>query len=482
MDIKALGDFICLAEHKHFGAAAHERNITVSGLSRRIKSLEQWVGTSLVNRNETPIELTEAGIEFLKLASEILNHLKGAEEKGKLKFASVLFPSVHATAPIKTLNQNKFTIAQTRPTITIKPFHSLSRESLEIDLCTTLTRALSLHFGESFIFDYVRTERESEYLVDGSVLCNGLEGNITLQIAQAQNGRLVLSRKYGFKFDDFVNKLEEIAADFAWTISYQLRRLIVDSVKRIPPDQRTNVENFLVAHEAIGIPGSGSLIRPALERLRRAEPDAYWFHHIASAHELVSWSMKPSDTVRLTAARKYSEAAESSNPDYYPGIMLSAVSACFDRDFAMADDKLSRVLEIAPNDTMNTIGTGIINLALGKTEAALHLFRKAKKYEPGLLWYSPVYAAQALYQLERYEEAANEIDLRRSPFPDAVAIRLAALAQVGNLDQARVLRTAQQYFTPSSWKRFYLARFPFADSAFTDHLVEGLHKADINIV
>ena len=72
MEIRWLEDLICVAEKGHFVRAAKARHVTQSSLSRRIKSLETWVGTELLDRSHHPIRLTPAGDEFIVKAREIV--------------------------------------------------------------------------------------------------------------------------------------------------------------------------------------------------------------------------------------------------------------------------------------------------------------------------------------------------------------------------------------------------------------------------
>lgn len=75
MDLNWLGDFECLARTLNFTRAAHERNITQSAFSRRIKALESWVGAPLINRAQYPVQLTEAGTQFLPVALAAVSQL-----------------------------------------------------------------------------------------------------------------------------------------------------------------------------------------------------------------------------------------------------------------------------------------------------------------------------------------------------------------------------------------------------------------------
>ena len=80
MDIKLLEDFVCLANLHNFTTAAVERHITQSALSRRIKALEEWLGTKLVNRDNNSFELTAQGTLFVSEAEAILRRLYNARE------------------------------------------------------------------------------------------------------------------------------------------------------------------------------------------------------------------------------------------------------------------------------------------------------------------------------------------------------------------------------------------------------------------
>ncbi len=80
MDLNWLRDFECLARTLNFTRAAEERNITQSAFSRRIKALESWVGLPLVNRATYPIQITDAGRQFLPVAMGSITQLVETRE------------------------------------------------------------------------------------------------------------------------------------------------------------------------------------------------------------------------------------------------------------------------------------------------------------------------------------------------------------------------------------------------------------------
>lgn len=78
MEMKWLEDFLSVAETGSFTRSAQARYLTQPALSRRIRSLEQWAGASLIDRSSYPTRLTPAGELFRKQAIAILDQLHGA--------------------------------------------------------------------------------------------------------------------------------------------------------------------------------------------------------------------------------------------------------------------------------------------------------------------------------------------------------------------------------------------------------------------
>jgi DNA-binding transcriptional LysR family regulator len=80
LDLNWLQDFICLGRTLNFTRAAEERNVTQPAFSRRIKSLENWLGVPLVKRSTYPVQLTDAGAQFLPVARDIASNLMGTRQ------------------------------------------------------------------------------------------------------------------------------------------------------------------------------------------------------------------------------------------------------------------------------------------------------------------------------------------------------------------------------------------------------------------
>lgn len=78
MDIEWIEDFLVLSDLSSFTIAAQMRNVTQSAFSRRIRSLEEWVGIPLIARDTVPPRLTTAGHLFRDSASEMVRQLQEA--------------------------------------------------------------------------------------------------------------------------------------------------------------------------------------------------------------------------------------------------------------------------------------------------------------------------------------------------------------------------------------------------------------------
>ncbi len=83
MDTNILEDFLKLCETKNFSRAAAERHITQPAFSRRIQVLEDYVGAELIDRSQSPIQLTPAGVSFQTSARGLLDKLQTAKDNAR---------------------------------------------------------------------------------------------------------------------------------------------------------------------------------------------------------------------------------------------------------------------------------------------------------------------------------------------------------------------------------------------------------------
>ena len=85
MDLKWLEDFVSLANTGSFSRSAAERNVTQPAFSRRIRALEVWLGTELIDRSTYPTTITAAGKSFRATAEEVLTLLDQQRDEFRLE-------------------------------------------------------------------------------------------------------------------------------------------------------------------------------------------------------------------------------------------------------------------------------------------------------------------------------------------------------------------------------------------------------------
>lgn len=123
MDMNWLQDFICLGRTLNFTKAAEERSISQPAFSRRIRSLESWVGTPLIKRSTYPVQLSEAGAQFLPVARDVVASLTDArqtiraEERGALAFQR--FAVLH-TISVNFLSQRIAELEASNPNLRVR--------------------------------------------------------------------------------------------------------------------------------------------------------------------------------------------------------------------------------------------------------------------------------------------------------------------------------------------------------------------------
>jgi len=80
MKIDTLGvqAFVAIATHRNFGRAASALHLTQTALSRRLQTLEAYLGVKLVERTTRSVELTRIGRDFLPRGQRLLGELETA--------------------------------------------------------------------------------------------------------------------------------------------------------------------------------------------------------------------------------------------------------------------------------------------------------------------------------------------------------------------------------------------------------------------
>lgn len=127
MELRHLRYFVAVVEEKSFNKAAERLYISQPPLSRQIKQLEEELGVTLIDRNQRPLKVTEAGGFFYEHALQILqksDHLRAMTMR-KGSFDSSLSIGFVASILYGTLPKIISRFRQAYPTVQIK-LHELN--------------------------------------------------------------------------------------------------------------------------------------------------------------------------------------------------------------------------------------------------------------------------------------------------------------------------------------------------------------------
>ena len=104
LDCRWLEDFLSLVETRNFSRSAEKRCATQSAFSRRIRSLEDWVGVPLFDRTEKPVSFTPAGERFRPYAEAVLRRLYQGRDEARRELDSAANTIRFAAAHSLSLN------------------------------------------------------------------------------------------------------------------------------------------------------------------------------------------------------------------------------------------------------------------------------------------------------------------------------------------------------------------------------------------
>lgn len=100
MNLSWLEDFQALAESGNFSRAAEQRHMTQPAFGRRIRALEQWLGTPLFDRSGHPVTLTEAGQWLRGTAQQVLERVARLPDEARAiadgSASTLRFAATHA--------------------------------------------------------------------------------------------------------------------------------------------------------------------------------------------------------------------------------------------------------------------------------------------------------------------------------------------------------------------------------------------------
>jgi LysR family positive regulator for ilvC len=131
MNLEALRHFLHLSRSLHFGATSRQCHLSASALSRSIQRLEQELGAQLLRRDNRTVELTAAGVQLQRYASETVaayDRLRDqlAHKREHLRGTLSLFCSVTAAHSFLPTLLSRFREAYPDVTIRLETGYAVS--------------------------------------------------------------------------------------------------------------------------------------------------------------------------------------------------------------------------------------------------------------------------------------------------------------------------------------------------------------------
>lgn len=254
MELRHLRYFVAMAEEKSFSKAAERLFISQPPLSRQIKQLEEEMGVLLIDRDQRPLKLTEAGVFFYEHAIQILKKSDNlrAMTMRKGKFDGSLSIGFVASILYGTLPRVISRFRKVYPNIEIKLHELNSWQQTQ-----TLTNGkIDVGFGRLFFEDAAvrRILLREESLVVATPIDHPIiqRRQSTITISDLANENLLLYPKAPRpSFIDFVLSLFE--------------------ERNIEPNSFSEVSEL---HVALGLVAAGegiTIVPRALENLRGTE-------------------------------------------------------------------------------------------------------------------------------------------------------------------------------------------------------------------
>jgi adenylate cyclase len=397
--------------------------------------------------------------------------------------------------------------AKTKPSIAVLPFTNMSgdpeqeffADGISEDIITALSKIRSfLVIARNSTFTYkgkavdiktVGRELDVRYVLEGSVRKAGNRIRVTAQLIEAKSGHHVWAEKYDRELDDIFELQDEMTRTIAGSIEPELSAKERERATRQPPDNLDSWEmyqrgmwylyNVRKEHHLKAI--------ELFDKAIAADPNfalAYAYRSYCSySLVIMGWADDPEHF--LEAGMQSARKALSLDPREAVGYFAIGRIHMLRGEHQASIAALEKAIELNPNAFYAYHGLGMVLVLADRCEEALDISIQGEHISPRdpLLWASIVVRALACILLGRYEEAVAYSD-RTLQFPTPSgywphATRAAALAQLGNLDEAReeVQRALEE--KPDLSIAYIEKTLPTKNAGGLANYFDGLRKAGL---
>jgi TolB-like protein/Flp pilus assembly protein TadD len=352
-----------------------------------------------------------------------------------------------------------------KPSIVVLPFQNMTGDAEQeyfvdgmVEEITTAIARLPWLFviarNSAFAYkgkplDVRQTARELgvRYVLEGSVRKAANRVRITGQLIDTATDAHIWADNFDGALDDIFDLQDRVASSVAGAVEPKLRQSEIERASRKPATSLTAYDLYLRAlaqsyrYTEEGLREAVVLARQALAIDPSYMPAAATISLCRWMQRVQGWGALSADDVG-EACRLARQALEAERDD--TETIWQAAMALFRLagETAMAATALDRALALNPNAAHAWMARGNIHASRNQPEAAIAAIERARRLSP-FDRYSFFYAftvAMANFDAGRFEQAAEWADRALHDQPrlaSALRLKVAALAYLGDLDEAR---------------------------------------------
>ena len=411
------------------------------------------------------------------------------------------------SAPIVSLDETKPLPLPDKPSIAVLPFQNMSgdpeqeyfADGMVEDIITGLSRVRwlfviarnsSLHVQGQARSTSSRSARELgvRYVLEGSVRKVGERVRISAQLAEGTSGRQLWAKRFDRELSDIFAMQDEITETIIGAVEPELGKV---ERRRSAGKRPDNLDAWDLYQR-----GMSHLYEYTKDGLQRARQ--YFAQAIARDPQLGPPHSGLAETYYYEGvygfADSISDNREKALAPALRAVVLDAEDAgahCtlgrayyMRREYDAASRELKTALELNPSLALAHYGLGATLVFSGRAEEGIPHLTAAIRLSP----HDPntgsflVRLADAAYFLKRYEEAAEwaRRALQQPNFQwSRYTVLIAALAQLGRLDEARNCIQQLQVQRPNTSIAFVRETHLFGDTASFAHYLDGLRIAGL---
>jgi adenylate cyclase len=438
------------------------------------------------------VTLVDAGSHRFKNIEEPVNvwtwEPGGSDARGREPRDTSNLPAQYRTAIVGVLpfaNLSDSTDEYFSDGLTEDLVHALSLQSFY----RVLSRNSTFSFkGKNLSTRLIAREIDATYLIQGSVRRAGTKIRVTAELIAPENGQQLWTGRYDRDMGALFAMQDEITTNLSAALAAEIYRAEASAPARSSSTQLiTAWDRFLrgLSHyykqtkadfeasiglfrEAIALDPALSIARAYLATILVQGMQVGW---IKSTRELWGEAMSLAESsVRLDPRSSFA-------------FSILAYMHAMEGNHDAALDAGKRAVELNPYDMGARGVLGICYLVIGEHRQAIELFSTAVQFGNG----DPRYQLEALnafshYLLGQYDASlswAREALYSKPNHLQALAIRAAALAQLGRTEEAAKAAEVLLSSYPGLTVERHLRNFPWKLPADTAHYRDGLLKAGV---